>query len=138
MAAFVLAAYMDGVPMIYNGQEVGTPYRLVFPFTTKRIDWTLNPQLTAEYKKLLAIRNGSNALRSNEVESYETDDVCAFLKKDGSEQVFVLSNLRNKQISFEVPQKLSHTKWTNAMTSQAYQTGKTIVLAPYSYLILKK
>ncbi|MBK8952657.1 MAG: alpha-amylase [Chitinophagaceae bacterium] len=32
MAAFVVAAYMKSVPMIYNGQEVGTPVRLTFPF----------------------------------------------------------------------------------------------------------
>ncbi len=28
--------------MIYGGQEVGTPYRIPFPFTSKKIDWTLN------------------------------------------------------------------------------------------------
>lgn len=36
MAAFVVVAYMKSVPMMYNGQEVGTPYRLVFPFTSKK------------------------------------------------------------------------------------------------------
>jgi glycosidase len=138
MAAFVVSAYMNSVPMVYNGQEVGTPFRLVFPFTTKKIDWSLNPQLTAEYKKLLAIRNGNAALRGNEVVSYSTDDVSAFLKKKGSEQVFVLSNLRNKQINFELPEKLSHSKWTNAFTGAGYDAGTTVQLAPYTYLILKK
>jgi glycosidase len=28
MAAFVVVAYMKGIPMIYNGQEIGTPFRL--------------------------------------------------------------------------------------------------------------
>jgi hypothetical protein len=41
MAAFVVVAYMKGIPMIYNGQEVGTPFRLTFPFTSTRVDWTL-------------------------------------------------------------------------------------------------
>jgi glycosidase len=138
MAGFVVAAYMNSVPMIYNGQEVGTPFRLVFPFTTRKIDWTLNPQLTAEYKKLVAIRNGSDALRSNKVKSYSTDDVCAFVKGKASEQVFVLSNLRNKQVSFEVPEKLSRGTWTNALTTKAYETGRTVILPPFTYLILKK
>src|SRR4029078_12320849 len=39
MAAFVVAAYMKSVPMIYNGQEVGTPFPLVFPFTGADINW---------------------------------------------------------------------------------------------------
>jgi glycosidase len=138
MAAFVVAAYMNSVPMIYNGQEVGTPFRLVFPFTSKDIDWSLNPQLTAEYKKLIAIRNGSEVLRSNTVESYSTDDVCAFLKTKGSEQVFVLSNLRNKEVSYEVSGKLANSKWTNAFTGEKFKAGKSVLLAPFSYLILKR
>src|SRR6185312_15673763 len=40
MAAFVVVAYMQGVPFIYNGQEVGMSTRLVFPFTKTEIDWT--------------------------------------------------------------------------------------------------
>jgi glycosidase len=138
MAAFVVVAYMNSVPMIYNGQEVGTPIRLVFPFTTRKIDWSLNPQLTAEYKKLIAFRNVSPALRDNNLESFSTDDVCAFLKTQGSEQVFVFSNLRNKQVAFNVPTKLSHSKWTNALTGGHFDTDRPLVLAPYSYFILRK
>ena len=83
MAAFVVAAYMKGIPMIYGGQEVGTPYRLVFPFTSKKIDWTINPALTLEYKKIIAFRNRSNAIRRGNLTSYSTNDVCAFTKKIG-------------------------------------------------------
>lgn len=138
MAAFVVTLYMNSVPMVYNGQEVGTPYRLVFPFTGRKIDWSLNPQLTAEYKKLIALRNGSAALRSKKLKTYSTDDVCAFSKGKGSEQIFVLSNLRNKQVNFEVPSKMSKSKWMNAITGKPFSTGKALVLAPYTYLILKK
>jgi glycosidase len=138
MAAFVVAAYMNSVPMIYNGQEVGTPFRLVFPFTTRKIDWSLNPQLTAEYKKLLAIRNQSVALRSNKVRSYSNDDVSAFVKKKGSEEVFVLSNLRDKQVNFDIPEKLRDSKWTNVITAEVFDIGKTLIIPSYGYLILKK
>ena len=37
MAAFVVVAYMKGVPMIYNGQEVATPFQLTFPFTATKL-----------------------------------------------------------------------------------------------------
>jgi glycosidase len=90
MAAFVVIAYMKSVPMIYNGQEVGTPYRLLFPFTTKKIDWTPNPSVTAEYKKIIGFRNSSNAIRRGKLTSYSNADVCAFIKEDGKEKVFVL------------------------------------------------
>jgi hypothetical protein len=31
--------------------EVGTPQRLTFPFTGTKINWTINPDITAEYKE---------------------------------------------------------------------------------------
>jgi glycosidase len=137
VAAFVTAAYMNSIPMVYNGQEVGTPYRLVFPFTEKDIDWSLNPALTATYKKILALRNNSRALKSGKIKSYLTDDVCAFTKTSGTEQVFVLTNLRNKEVSFATPSKLSKLKWVNAYTGEAYSLGDTVNLGAYSYVVLK-
>jgi len=137
MAAFVVATYMNSIPMIYNGQEVGTPYKLVFPFTGKKIDWSLNPAVTAEYKKIIAVRNNNVALRTNKVKSYSSNDICAFTKEKDKEKVFVLSNLRNKEISYTTPKKLAGSKWTNAFTGAAYEVGETVVLPPYSYLVLK-
>lgn len=137
MAAFVVAAYMNSIPMIYNGQEVGTPFKLVFPFTSSKIDWSLNPGITAEYKKIIALRNSCEALRSDEVKTYSTDDICAFTKAKGHDTIFVLSNLRNKQIEFTIPKKLSSSKWINAFTGVPYKMTETVVLAPYSYIVVK-
>jgi glycosidase len=137
IAAFVTAAYMNSIPMVYNGQEVGTPYRLVFPFTEKDINWSLNPAITATYKKILALRNNSTALKSGKVKSYVTDDVCAFTKTSDTEQVFVLTNMRNKDVSFVTPSKLSKLKWVDAYTGQAYSLGETVNLSAYSYVVLK-
>jgi glycosidase len=138
MAAFVVAAYMNSIPMIYNGQEVGTPYKLVFPFTGQKVDWSLNPAVTAEYKKIIAIRNSSAALRTNKVKSYSSDDICAFTKEKDKEKVLVLANLRNKEISYTTPKKLSGSKWTDAISGAVYEVGKNVVLPPYAYLVLKK
>lgn len=138
MAAFVVAAYMKSVPMIYDGQEVGTPYRLVFPFTTKKIDWTINPDVTAEYKKIVAFRNSSNAIRRGELTSYTTNDVCAFTKKLGKEEVLVISNLRDSSIDYTLPATLKNSTWKNAMKAGRTTLSANINLPPYSYLILKK
>jgi len=137
MAAFVVVAYMQGVPFIYNGQEVGMSTRLVFPFTKTKIDWTPKPQVTGEYKRIIAFRNHSNAIRRGQLASFSSADVCAFLKAAGSEKVLVLSNLRNKQVSFSVPQNLTGSKWKNVFTSQKSTLGNTVDLPPYSYLVFK-
>ncbi|TCD05915.1 hypothetical protein EZ449_15765 [Pedobacter frigidisoli] len=136
MAAFIVSTYMNSVPMIYNGQEVGTPYRLVFPFTGKDIDWSLNPALTAEYKKIIALRNQNEALRNGKVTSYATDDICAFMKEKNGKAVLVLSNLRNKPVQFSLPQKLKKQKWTDAFTGLPFNLSAQAVLQPYSYLVI--
>ncbi len=138
MAAFVVVAYMKSVPMIYSGQEVGTPYRLVFPFTSKKIDWTINPGITAEYKKVILFRNSSNAIRRGDLTSYSTDDVCAFTKKSGKEEVLVISNLRNKNINYTFPSVVANSNWIDAMKGGVVNLSDKVTLAPYSYLVLKK
>jgi glycosidase len=137
MAAFVVVAYMKGVPMIYNGQEVGLPYRLVFPFTSAKVDWALNPDVTAEYKKIIAFRNASTAIRRGKLTSYITDDVCAFTKEGSGKKVLVISNLRNKNIAFKVPTTLLENRWKNALTNAKASLAGTINLEPYTYMVLK-
>ncbi|MEO7211478.1 alpha-amylase family glycosyl hydrolase [Mucilaginibacter sp.] len=137
MAAFVVVAYMKSVPMIYNGQEVGTPYRLLFPFTTKKIDWTLNPDVTAEYKKIIGFRNSSIAIRRGALTSYSNADVCAFTKEDGKEKAFVMSNLRNKAVTYTLPASLMKSSWKDAFTGKKVSTRSIITLEPYSYLVMK-
>jgi glycosidase len=137
IAAFVVVAYMKSVPLIYDGQEVGTPYRLVFPFTKSKIDWTLNHDVTAEYKKVIAFRNSSEAVRRGELTSYSSDDVCAFTKKLGDKAVFVLSNLRNTTVSYTIPSNLSAYNWKDGFTGGRTKLSNTITLAPYQYIVLK-
>ena len=138
MAAFVVVAYMKGIPMIYNGQEVGTPFRLTFPFTTTKIDWNLNnPDITAEYKKIISFRNSSDAIRRGDLNSYSSDDVCVFTKIKGSKKVLVLSNLRDKQVTYTVPANLVNSKWKDAYNGIKTTLAATITLEPYSYLVYK-
>jgi glycosidase len=138
MAAFVVIAYMKSVPMIYNGQEVGTPYRLTFPFTSKKVDWTINPDVTADYKKVIAFRNSSNAIRRGTLVSYSSNDICAFTKSAGNEKVLVLSNLRDKPVSYTIPAALANTWWRNVFKGGKTQLTNNVTLEPYSYLVLKK
>ncbi|MEP6713685.1 MAG: alpha-amylase family glycosyl hydrolase [Ferruginibacter sp.] len=137
IAAFVVIAYMKGVPMIYNGQEVGTPYRLTFPFTSTKIDWSLNPDISAEYKKILAFRNTSSAIRRGQLFSYSSDDVCAFTRQQDNEKVLVIVNLRNKIIEYTLPAAIAKTSWTDAINAGNITLTSKITLQPYTYLVLR-
>lgn len=138
MAAFVVASYMKAVPMIYNGQEVGYAERLPFMGPRKAIDWSLNPALTTEYKRLIRLRNASEALRNGQLASYSSDDVCAFTKVAGKEQVLVLVNLRNSAKPYSVPAGLAGVGWRNALSGQTTAVSSPLTLQPYQYLVLRK
>ena len=138
MAAFVVVAYMKGIPMIYNGQEVGTTFKLVFPFTGADINWTPNPSVTAEYKRIIAFRNSSLAIRRGTLTTYNNADICAFTKEQGTEKVFIVSNLRNTTVNYTLPASLANSTWTDALTGAAVSVTTQLTLSPYSYMVLKK
>lgn len=138
MAAFVVTAMMKSVPMIYNGQEVGTPIRLTFPFTTTKIDWTLHPELTATYKKLISIRTESPAIRRGQLTTYSNADICAFTRTINSSEVLVVVNLRNKALGYTLPAALQQTTWQDAVKGVATNLQKEIPLSPYAYYIFSR
>ena len=137
MAAFVVVAYMKGVPFVYNGTEVAFPTAITFPFTSVTIDWTINPAVTAVYKKIIAFRDSSVAIRRGTLVSYDNNDVCAFTKTAGDSSVLVLVNFRNTTIGYPVPGALQNTSWTDAFSGNAVGIGSVVSLAPYQYMVLK-
>lgn len=138
MAAFVVAAYMKSIPMIYNGQEVGLPYRLTFPFTNNKINWALNPGMVAEYKKIIGLRNSLFALRRGDVTTFSNANVCAFTKTAGNQTVLVISNLKNSATDFNLPASVANATWQDAFTEASIPLGTQISVAPYEYIVLKK
>ena len=138
LAAFVVAAYMKGVPMIYDGQEVGCPVKLSFFDRSTPIDWSLNPDLTEEYKRIIALRNASEAIRRGELHSFTNDDVCAFTKTHGAEEVLVVVNLRGTPSTFTMPDALLGTRWKDALTGADVTVPGELDLPPYQYHIYKK
>jgi glycosidase len=137
MAAFVTAAYMKSVPMIYNGQEVGNATRLTFPFTSTKVNWTGNFPMQEAYKKIIAFRNSSTAIRSGTLTNYSSADVCAFTKVQGTETVLVIVNLRNTTINYSLPSALANTSWQDAINGGNLSLTTQISLQPYTYWALK-
>jgi cyclomaltodextrinase len=138
MSAFVIAALYKGVPMIYNGQEQGMTTPITFPFTSVKVRWEAQPDVTRAYRQLLKARAASAALRRGTPTIYSTADVCAFTKTSGAEQALVLVNVRNASRQFNVPAAFANTAWTNALDGSAMTVGSQVSLPAYGYLVLKK
>lgn len=137
LAAFVLAACMDGVPLLYNGQEVGSPKKINF-FIKDPIDWSTNPDMVQAYKQTLTVRASSEAIKTGTLTAYNHTDVVAFEKKAGAEDFLVLVNVRNSPKDFPVPAALTGTSWKDQLTNASLTISTSTALPAYSYLILKK
>jgi glycosidase len=138
MAAFVVIAYMKGIPFIYNGTEVAFPTAITFPFTSVTIDWTLNPDVTAQYTQIIGLRNNSTAIRRGTLVSYDNNDVCAFTKTAPGDTVFVMVNLRNTAITYPVPATLQNTTWSDGFDKSAKSLGTQYSLPAYGFTVLRK
>ncbi len=137
MAAFVASAYLGGVPLIYNGQEVACPVKLPF-FSRSPIDWTNNSAVFKEYRNLMAFRGAHAALRTGDLESYNDDDVLAFKRKSGTDEVVVLVNTREDAKDFTLPISLQNSTWRDAFNGSKIEVVNPITLKPYQYLVLTK
>jgi len=137
LAAFVLAAYMDGVPLIYSSQEVGYPNSINF-FNNVPVDYTANPDMIAEYKKIIAFRQAHEAVKTGTLTAYNDNDIVSFEKKTAADDVLVLVNSKNSSITYAVPAALQGTNWTNGFTKANITLGTQLTIQPYQYLALKR
>ncbi len=135
MSAFLVTAYMKGVPMIYNGQEVGCTRDLNI-FYHNPIDWSTNPDMTAEYKKILNFRASSDAVKNGQLSQFSSDDVVVFTKSTDAQKVLVIANLRNNAVTYTVPATLTTTGWKNSFTSASVTLTSQIYLQPYQHMVL--
>jgi glycosidase len=112
-AALVTLFTLDGVPMIYNGQEVADKARHSI-FGRSPIDWANGdtPAGKARYafcKKLCALRHAERALTHGEVvwlDNDHPDSVLSFLRRAGDEAILSVVNLSSnrREVRVQLPE----------------------------------
>jgi len=136
VAIFVVAAYLKSVPMIYNGQEIGYAKRLDY-FARTPIDWAAaDASMLAEYKKIIAFRNTSTAIKNGTYTGYSSEAVSAFTMVKDTDKVLVVSNLTSETVKYLAAPVLKAT-WKDAFTGASVTVGNEITLQPFQYLVLK-
>jgi len=137
LSAFVIAAYMDGVPLIYGSQEVGYPSAINF-FNVVPVDYTANPDMVAAYKQIIAFRTAHEAIKTGTLTQYNDANVVAFEKTSGTDDVVILVNTKNSAVTYTAPAALQTSSYTNAFAGGSVSLAAPISLSPYSYLVLTK
>ena len=136
MSAFVIATYLHGGALIYSSQEVGYPDPINF-FHYVPVDWESNKEIRAEYKKLMALYNESDAIRKGTLVTYPEDNAMVFSKTAGKEKYLIIASVRNEPVTVAVPDAWKGKTAVNAITGGEIHLQETLELEPYQYLILK-
>jgi cyclomaltodextrinase / maltogenic alpha-amylase / neopullulanase len=113
LAASALVFMLDGVPLLYNGMEVGDTTESGAPalFEKLPIFWGITerrPQFPSFYKQIIPLRRDQPAIRNGEITWIRNSDeqrVISFLRGTGKQEVLVTINLSNKPFAgfVEVP-----------------------------------
>ncbi len=141
----VLSATMDGMPLVYNGQEVGLNKRLEF-FEKDPIIWDFDSPFLDFYTRLLnlnltnpVLRNGDRGAPMVRIETSAQESVYAFVRDDGINSVFVMLNLTGEPVTFtstQIPGGEFTNLFTDEIENPALATEYT--LAPWDYVVLHR
>ena len=104
LAASAMMFTLDGVPLLYNGMEVGDTTESGAPalFEKLPVFWPIaerRPEFARFYKQVMALRRASGALRSGTVEWLHNSDesrVVTYVRRTADEEVLVAINFSNR------------------------------------------
>jgi glycosidase len=136
-AAFVLATSMPGVPLIYNGQELGIQDTISF-FEATPYDWSTQNETRSFYANYVAFYAESEALRNGDYEvlTPDAEDAVILSRSAGDEELLVLVNVRDKAVDMQIPAEYTEETLVDVLTGQSVP-GMDLTLDPYAYHILR-
>jgi glycosidase len=134
---------LDGIPFIFNGQEIGDVQA-----GGPRIDETRyyawenppHPENSKKFKQLICLRRNNESLYAGTttwLKTNDPDNVIAYVRKRDKQKTLVVINFSNQVWSGKITSKFSK-KIVNMVSKKSYKSsGKSvsIKLKPYSYFI---
>lgn len=144
-ASMVLCSTVNGMPLVYSGQEAGLSKSLKF-FDKDEIDWSKLPY-EGLFKKLFELKHKNHALwNGNEggvmvrIYSDKMDQVLSFSRKKGNDKVITIINYSDKPVSVKLDtkyQKGDYTEWFSGKKI-SLKGDDAFEMKPWEYIILVK
>ena len=149
-AALVMMFTLDGVPMLYNGQEVADTARHSI-FGRAPIDWAngdtpAGKQRRAFCTKLCAMRHAEPALTQGAVvwlDNDQPDSVLSFIRRTPKEEVLCIVNLSDQptKVHVALPEKAqwsSETLIADGAQLESDDQGVSLSLTGFGYLVARR
>ena len=122
----VLEFTLYGMPLIYNGQEIGGNQVLNY-FSDTKINWNnVDNKMRNTVRTLTALKHGVPALGEDVAVTWLTssnNNVLAYSRKSGDSEVLVLLNLSASAVSNVSVSGLSAGEWSLWLNSETVQKG---------------
>lgn len=148
-AMSVINFTIDGVPFLYNGQEIGDTNRHSI-YARWPVGWQAaclpKSQATLKfYRQLCQLRHNESALQSGEVvwvNHDQPDAVVAFCRRAGEQNILSVANLSNRSIKVRLDLPADEPSYRSVLSRGAKagaDDGKlTLDLEGFGYLVGKK
>jgi cyclomaltodextrinase / maltogenic alpha-amylase / neopullulanase len=126
----VLSFVLDGIPLIYNGQEAGLDKRLLF-FERDPIEWRAHP-LAGFYRTLTQLKREHPALATGaamaRVPTTKNESIYALVREAGGRRVAAFLNLTAKDVEFDAAHARLAGDWREVFTGETLSSKGTIKL----------
>ncbi|RYY61706.1 MAG: 1,4-alpha-glucan branching protein [Chitinophagaceae bacterium] len=144
----VFSATWNGVPLIYNGQEIPLVTKRLEFFEKDPIPWTGTNELHGFYKTLLSLHSMNPALRGGDanaktirIRNSDGHNVMAYLRKNGDREVFVLLNMSpHSGISVQLDDEHLSGSYRDVFSGEQVEInkGKLMSLGAWQYRVFEK
>lgn len=142
-ASIVFAALMDGMPLVYNGQEAGLDKSLLF-FEKDPIVWKKH-KIEDLYTKLFELKhknkglwNGKNGGEMVRIMNDKMDNVISFVREKNGDKVVSFINLSKEKITVNFDTKYDRGTYTDLFTGKSTTVPEklTLTMEPWEYIVL--
>ena len=142
-AMAVLKSTIEGMPLVYNGQEVGFDRQLEF-FYKDLIDWDFDSPFLDFYTTLLHLNRDNqalhNGLHGGDLEWITTnheDQVIAFTREKDGDKIFTVINVSEEELEVELNSERMAGSYTEVFSgdSESFTATETLELEPWGYFV---
>ncbi len=142
-AVTVFTAMMDGIPLVYSGQEAGLDRSLAF-FEKDAISWDLH-ESEALYTTLFTLKHQNQALWNGDrggemvrIMNDRMDQVISFVREKNGDKVLTFVNLSKELIIVQFDTSFDTGNYINLFTGKEQSVSGTMILTmnPWDYVIL--
>lgn len=142
-SAIVFTAIMDGMPLVYSGQEAGLDRSLKF-FDRDPIEWKKHENIVL-YTTLFNLKHQNQALWNGKhggemvrIMNDQMDQVISFVREKNGDKVLAFMNLSKDPVQVNFDTHFDQGMYTNLFTGKPQEVkAQTIFsLKPWEYVVL--